>query len=61
MQSVGLDRFLKGQWLDKTLEIVKSERDVSTIREALEEYLKQEIPGDITRRKARDKLIFPEQ
>lgn len=57
MRTVGLDRFLKGQWLDKTLEIVKSERDISTIREALEQHLKQEIPGDITRRKARDKLI----
>jgi len=57
MRTVGLDRFLKGQWLDKTLELVKSEKDVSTIREELEQHLKQEIPGDITRRKARDKLM----
>jgi hypothetical protein len=57
MRRVGLDRFLKGQWLDKTLEIVNTESDVPKIREALEQYLKQEIPGDITRRKARDKLM----
>ena len=57
MRTVGLDRFLKGQWLDKTLEIMNTESDVSKIRKTLEQYLKQEIPGDITRRKARDKLM----
>ncbi len=57
MKTVGLDRFLKGQWLDKTLEIASNEDDISTIRETLEQYLKEEIPGDITRRKARDKLM----
>ena len=57
MRTVGLDRILKGQWLDKTLEIINTESDVSKIRETLEQYLKQEIPGDITRRKARDKLM----
>ena len=57
MRTVGLDRFLKGQWLDKTLEIMNTESDVSKNRKTLEQYLKQEIPGDITRRKARDKLM----
>ncbi len=57
MRTVGLDRFLKGEWLDKTMEIASNESDISLIRETLEEYLKQEIPGDITRRKARDKLM----
>ncbi len=57
MRIVGLDRFLKGEWLDKTMEIASNESDISLIRETLEEYLKQDIPGDITRRKARDKLM----
>ena len=41
MRTVGLDRFLKGQWLDKTLEIMNTESDVSKIRKTLEQYLKQ--------------------
>lgn len=57
MQEVGLDRFIKVEWLDKTVNLLQEEGECKTIRSNLDIYLKDEVKGSTTRRKAIDKLI----